>query len=54
MMQFNIWLNEMWLRHCEEYLEWYKQMPAYDMQEYFNRYQEWLKEQYNKGVDKDD
>lgn len=54
MMQFQIWLREMWLKHIDEYLDWYKTMPAYGMEEYFTRYQQWLEEQYNKGADDND
>ena len=48
-MQFQQWLYEKWLEHCEEYLQWCQQMPSYDVSEYYERYRDWLNEQYEKG-----
>ena len=47
-MQFQQWLYEMWLQHCEEYMQWYQRMPMYSADEYYAKYQEWLTEQYKK------
>lgn len=49
MIQFQQWLYEKWIEHCEEYLQWYQQMPSYDVSEYYERYRDWLNEQYEKG-----
>jgi len=54
MLKFQHWLYEMWQSHCDEYFEWYKQMPMYDAAEYYERYHEWLNEQYTKGQKNND
>jgi len=53
-MQFQQWLYEMWLQHCEEYMQWYQRMPMYSADEYYAKYQEWLTEQYNKDQENND
>jgi uncharacterized protein CbrC (UPF0167 family) len=53
MMQFQQWLYEKWLEHCEEYLQLFQQMPNYDVSEYYERYGDWLNEQYEKGQNND-
>jgi uncharacterized protein CbrC (UPF0167 family) len=54
MMNFQHWLHEKWLEHCEEYLQWCKQMPMYDISEYYERYRDWLNEQYSKDQNNND
>lgn len=51
---FQQWLYEMWLQHCEEYMQWYQKMPVYNSTEYYEKYQAWLNEQYNKDKGTDD
>jgi hypothetical protein len=53
MMQFQQWLTEMWLKHVDEYMEWYQTMPKYSMEEYFTQYQDWLKQQYKNESSND-
>jgi hypothetical protein len=54
MIDYQQFLHEMWLKHCEEYLQWFHQMPTYNFQDYYTKYEEWLKEQYDKGPQNDD
>ena len=45
-MNFRTWLQEKWYQHMTEVEEWTGRLPAYPIQEYFNRYKWWLKREY--------
>lgn len=47
-MKFRQWLHHQWFDHCAEFEGWFKRTPDYTMQDYFNRYRWWLKQQYRK------
>jgi hypothetical protein len=41
---FRRWLHELWLRNCDERVEFHE-LP-YTQQEYFQQYKYWLKREY--------
>lgn len=50
MKQYNMWLYEKWIEHCEEILSYTSKMPTYFAQEYFDTYKWWLEQEYNRVV----
>lgn len=44
--QFRLWLQEMWLKHKDEYLDMGQLVPEQDMSQYFQAYKYWLKREY--------
>jgi len=44
-MTFRHWLQEMWLRHCDECYTW-NTVPEKNLTSYFAKYKYWLKREY--------
>ena len=43
---FRLWLQEMWMRHKDEYSELRQLVPEQDQEAYFRNYKYWLKREY--------
>jgi hypothetical protein len=45
-MTFRYWLQEMWMKHKDEYLNMRQVVPETDLAQYFQKYKYWLKREY--------
>lgn len=43
---FRSWLNQLWMDHKKEVLEYTGKSVDYDLGEYFNKYKWWLRREY--------
>lgn len=50
--QFRVWLQEMWMRHKDEYAELRQFVPEQDLEAYFRQYKYWLKREYRHQMGK--
>lgn len=49
---FRVWLQEMWMRHKDEYSEIGQLVPEKDQSTYFQKYKYWLKREYKHQTGK--
>lgn len=45
-MTFRAWLQEMWMKHKDEYAELNQLVPQASVEVYFQQYKYWLKREY--------
>jgi hypothetical protein len=43
---FRVWLQEIWMRHKDEYAEIGQVVPEKDLAAYFQKYKYWLRREY--------
>ena len=44
--RFRYWVQEIWMQHKDECMEWNIPLNEHDISEYFNKYKYWLKREY--------
>jgi hypothetical protein len=47
---FRVWLQEIWMRHKDEYAEIGQLVPEENLEVYFQKYKYWLKREYRHSI----